>query len=229
LCKYNIADPIGTKVKFTGSEKYGRIVGVVEDFHYQGLSRPINPLILNARHERNYAVIKLSTTQLSSSVAAIQDFWPNIEPLHPMRYSFLDDSFNEQYSEQKRFGQTLLYATLLTIFIAILGVIGLTAFTVERRTKEIGVRKVLGASVGSIVGLISKEFLLLVLLSFVIAVPLCWYIIDNWLQDFAYRINISWWVFAITGIAVSLVVLITVSLQSFQAATTNPVESLRNE
>jgi len=228
--QYNVVDPvIGAKIKFTGDEQYGRIIGIVQDFHYQGLSRPINPLIINGLHNRWYTVVKLSTAQLSSSVAAIQDFWSNIEPTHPMRYSFLDDSFNEQYAEQQRFGKTLLYATLLTIFIAILGVIGLSAFTVERRTKEIGIRKVLGASVGSIVGLLSKEFLLLVLLSFVIAVPVAWYAIDTWLQDFAYRVNISWWVFVLTGAAVSAVVLTTVSIQSLQAATTNPVDSLRNE
>jgi putative ABC transport system permease protein len=227
--QYNISDPLDAKIKFTGEEQYGRIIGIVQDFHYQGLSRPIHPLIINGLHNRYNAVIKLSTTQLSSSISAIRDFWTNIEPEHPMRYSFLDDSFNAQYSEQQRFGTTLLYATLLTIFIAILGLIGLTAFTVERRTKEIGVRKVLGASVRSIIGLITREFLLLVLLSFAIAVPISWLAIDSWLQDFAYRINISWWIFAITGIIVALVVLTTVSLQSLQAAKTNPADSLRSE
>lgn len=187
--RYNIEDPLNTKVKFTFDTIYGNIVGVMKDFHFRGLQRSIAPLIINGMHMRQNTAVKLSTNNLSQTIFEIEKLWKQIEPDHPMRYSFLDEDFSLQYAEQERFGKTMLYATILTLFIAILGLFGLTAFNVERRTKEIGIRKVLGASVSSIVGLLSKDFLLLVSIAILIAVPIGWYATNLWLEDFAFRTN----------------------------------------
>ena len=227
--EHNLKTPIGTKIKFTGEEQYGQIIGVVKDFHLKGLQRSIGPLVMTGLHRRNNAAIQLSTTNLSHTIFEIEKLWKQIEPEHPMRYSFLDEDFSKLYAEQVRFGQTMLYATLLTLFIAILGLFGLTAFNVERRTKEIGVRKVLGASVSSLVGLLSKDFLKLVGIAFLIAVPIGYYVTNLWLEDFAFRTDIAWWVFALAGILAVMVAFATMAFQSTKAALSNPVESLRSE
>lgn len=225
----NLEEPIGTRIKFTSEEEYGQIVGVVKDYHYQGLQNRIRPLVLCGQEYQRVVAMKLETADLSNTIFAIEGLMKQVEPEHPMRHSFLDADFARQYAEQERFGTTLLYATLLTMFIAILGLFGLTAFNVERRTKEIGVRKVLGASVGSIVGLLSKDFLTLVCIAFLIAIPIGWYVTDLWLEDFAFRTNMNWWIFALAGMAALLVAFFTMGFQSVRAAMMNPVESLRSE
>ena len=228
--RYNIENPIGHRVKFIFDESYGKIVGVLKDFHYRGLENEIGPLAITARHQRRFATFKVSTTNLNQTISTIESLWgKRIEPAYPMRFSFLNEDFQEQYAEQQRFGNTMLYATLLTLIIAILGLFGLTTFSVERRVKEIGIRKVLGASVFNIVSLFSKDFLKLVLIAFLIAVPLSWYITNLWLEDFAYRIPIKWWVFGLAGIVAIIVTVLTVSIQSIKAAISNPIKSLRTE
>lgn len=228
--QFGLEDPVGAKVKFTSDTTYGEIVGVVRDFHYRGLSREIQPLVIGGRHtNRWYAAMKLSTSDLPRTIGEIRNLWASVEPEHPMRYSFLDEDFNAQYAEQERFGRTLLYTSLMTIFIALLGMIGLTAFTVQRRTKEIGIRKVLGASVAGIVRMLSREFVVLVLAAFVVAAPLAWYLSTLWLQDFAFRSGIPWWVLAGAGLSVLFIVVLTVSIQSLSAAIAHPVDALRNE
>ena len=229
LERYNIENPLGTRVKFTADEEYGQIVGVVKDFHFKGLQRSIGPLVMGGMHYRRNVAIQLSTTNLSHTVFEIEKLWKQIEPEHPMRYSFLDEDFAKQYAEHERFGKTMLYATFLTLFIAILGLFGLTAFNVERRTKEIGIRKVLGASVASIVGLLSKDFLQLVGIAFLIAVPVGWYVTSQWLEDFAFRTNMAWWIFALAGGIALIVAFATMAFQSTKAALSNPVDSLRSE
>ena len=227
--RYNIDKPIGKKVKFTFSKQYGRIVGVVKDFHFQGLQRQIAPLVINGQHRRWNAAIQLSSTNLSHTIFEIEKLWKQIEQEHPMRYSFLDEDFAKQYAEQGRFGKTMLYATILTLFIAILGLFGLTVFNVERRTKEIGIRKVLGASIAGIVSLLLKDFLKWVGLAVLIAIPIGWYTTNWWLQDFAFRTDISWWVFLMAGVLALLVAVLSMGFQSIRAALANPVESLRSE
>ena len=180
-------------------------------------------------HNRWYAAIKLSTGDLKNTIASVEQLWHSVEPEHPIRYSFLDEDFSAQYLEQERFGRSLMYATLLTIFIALLGLIGLTAFSVQRRTKEIGIRKVLGASVAGIIEMLSREFITLVLVAFLIATPVSWYLGNLWLQDFAFRSPLSWWIYAGAGAVVLVVVFLTVTLQSLSAATANPADALRNE
>ncbi|MEO1260247.1 MAG: ABC transporter permease [Bacteroidota bacterium] len=225
----NLENPVGTRMKFSSDTTYGEIIGVVKDYHFRGLQRSIAPLIIHGYHLRWKTAIQLSTANLSNTIFEIEKLWKQIEPEHPMRYTFLDEDFAEQYAEQERFGQTMLYATFLTLFIAILGLFGLTAFNVERRTKEIGIRKVLGASTSSIVGLLSKDFLSLVMIAFLIAIPIGWYATNLWLEDFAFRTEIAWWVFALAGALAILVAFATMAFQSTRAAMANPVDSLRSE
>jgi putative ABC transport system permease protein len=145
----------------------------------------------------------------------------------PFSYRFLDESFNDLYRSEQRIGKIVLTFSILAIFIACLGLFGLAAFVAEQRSREIGIRKVLGASVQGIVELLSREFMLLVLISFLIAIPLGWYFMNKWLQDFAYRIQISWWVFAVAGVLAFVIALFTISFQAIRAALANPVKSLR--
>jgi len=229
--EYNIDNPIGQKVRWDwdGDEDFGQIIGVMKDYHTQGLASKIEPIVMSGRNWRNHVGIKLSTTDLPKTIAAIEQLWAEIEPTHPMRYSFLDETFMAQYDDQQRFGQTILYATLLTLFIALLGLFGLTAFTVERRTKEIGVRKVLGASVGGIITLLAKDFMKLLGLAFVIAIPLAYTLSNKWLANFVYRTDLVWWVFVSAGIIILTVGFLTVCLQSVKAALANPVEAIKSE
>lgn len=227
--RYNIENPIGAEVKFTADSLYGNIVGVMKNFHIQGLGHRIRPLVMNANSWRSNVGIKLSTDNIPATIAAIEQLWTQVEPNHPMRYTFLDEEFAEQYAEHRRFGKTILYATLLTLFIALLGLFGLTTFTVERRTREIGIRKVLGASVSGIVGLLAKDFMILVIISSLIAIPLGYYLADGWLTDFAHRTDLSWWIFPSAGLVILVVGFLTVCTQSIKAALTNPVKSLKTE
>jgi len=184
---------------------------------------------MNANHWRNFTGIQLSTTNIPSTIAEIEQLWATVEPQHPMRYEFLDATFDEQYSDNQKFGTTILYATLLTLFIAILGLFGLTAFSLERRAKEIGIRKVLGASATGIVGLLAKDYVQLAIIASLIAMPIGYYISNEWLADFAYRTELAWWIFLLAGLTIILVGFFTVCLQSIRSALVNPIESLRNE
>lgn len=227
--RYNIENPIGRKIRFSWQEEMGQIVGVMKDFHFRGLFREIDPLVMSARHWREFVSIKLSTENLPSTVNSIQELWTEVEPNYPMRYSFLDDDFEAQYSEQKRFGEAILYSTLMTVFIALLGLFGLTAFTVERRAKEIGIRKVLGSSVSGIVGLLAKDYVRLLGIAFMISIPVGYLLSSRWLEDFAYRTNIVWWVFLGAGLTILAIGFLTVCLQSIKAALVNPIKSLRSD
>ncbi|MEM1323308.1 MAG: ABC transporter permease [Bacteroidota bacterium] len=227
--RYNISQPIGQRMKFGFQEAYGQIVGVAKDFHFHDLSREIMPLVMNANSWRNFTGIKLSTANLAETIAALKEIWTEVEPSHPMRYTFLDEDFARQYEEQQRFGKAILYATFLTLFIALLGLIGLTTFTLERRTREIGIRKVLGASVSGIISLISKDFVKLIGFSTLIAVPIGYVLISRWLEDFAHQTELVWWGFAGAGLVILGISFLTVFLQSIRAALANPVESLRSE
>lgn len=162
-------------------------------------------------------------------ISQIENKWKAIAPGMPFSYRFLDESFNEMYNAEQRVGKIALIFSVLAIFIACLGLFGLATFIAEQRTKEIGIRKVLGASVHGIVQMLSKHFIILVGIAFIFAAPVAWYFMHQWLQDFAYRIEISWWVFAIAGFAALFIALITVSFQAIRAALMNPLKSLRTE
>ena len=173
--------------------------------------------------------IKVTTNNLSSTIKTIQSKWNQIIPNRPFDYTFLDESFDKQYRAEDRFGNLFFYFAILAIFISCLGLLGLASYSTIQRTKEIGVRKVLGASVPNIVNLLSIEFLKLVLIAFIIAAPIAWIFMSKWLFDFAYRTGLAWWMFVFAGIIAVIIAFGTISFQAIKAAIANPVKSLRTE
>lgn len=226
-------DPVGKFIY--GSDRDGNIekyhvIGVVKDFNYESLHSSIGPLCLLLRPSPFSASFKISAnTNLSGLISQIKSIWGKMAPEMPFNYRFLDDSFNDMYKAESRAGTIAVLFSSLAIFIACLGLFGLVMFAVEQRTKEIGIRKVLGASNVGIVRLLSKEFIKLVLFSFIVAAPVGWFFMTKWLQDFAYRTNITWWIFAVAGGSAILIALVTVSFQSIKAAMANPVNILKTE
>ncbi|MEJ7683120.1 MAG: FtsX-like permease family protein [Segetibacter sp.] len=207
----------------------GTIKAVVKDFHYSTLHQPIGPFVifLGPNQVRNMFV-KISGN-IPAALQSIANVWKERVPYRPFEYSFLDDEYNALYKTEQRTAQVFALFAGLAILLACLGLFALTAYATAQRTKEIGIRKVLGASVSNIVGMLSKDFLKLVLTAAFIAFPVAWWVMNKWLQDFAYRINISWWIFMVAGLVAVLIALITVSFQAIKAAVANPVKSLRTE
>jgi putative ABC transport system permease protein len=206
------------------------IVGVINDYHQKSLRYPVEPTMLFPAYSTNSPIsIRVDTRDLPATIASIKKTYDAFFPGNLFDYFFLDERFNAQYANERLFGKVFAIFAGFAIFIACLGLLGLSLFATAQRTKEIGVRKVLGASVASIVALLSKDFIKLVVIAFVIASPVAWWIMHNWLQDFAYRINISWWVFFAAGLLAFVIALGTISLQTIKAALANPVKSLRTE
>ncbi len=224
----SINEAISKKIKFFGKE--WDIVGVINDFHQKSLRYPIEPTIMIPGFGTNNPIcVKVDSRDLTTTIVSIKAKYASFFPGNYFDYYFLDEKFRAQYNDDQLFGQLFGIFAGFAIFIACLGLTGLSLFATIQRTKEIGVRKVLGASVSNIVVLLSKDFVRLVIVAFAIASPLAWLMMDRWLQDFAYRIHISWWIFAITGLAAVMIALLTVSLQAVKAALDNPVRSLRTE
>ncbi|HEX7458026.1 MAG TPA: ABC transporter permease [Ginsengibacter sp.] len=216
--------------KFDQWGRQGKIIGVVKDFHYQALQEPIRPLTMRIEPGGYQLLsIKVAGNNLPSTIKAIQSKWDQIIPNRPFEYTFLNESFDKQYRAEDRFGNLFFYFAILAIFISCLGLLGLASYSTIQRTKEIGVRKVLGASVPDIINLLSKDFLKLVLLAFVIASPVAWIFMNKWLKDFAYRTGLAWWMFVFAGIAAIIIAFVTISFQAIKAAVANPVKSLRTE
>jgi putative ABC transport system permease protein len=216
--------------KFSQWGKEGQIIGVLKDFHYKSLQQQVPPLVM--RYEPwglGTISVKVSGNNLPETVKAIEDSWNRLIPNRPFEYNFLDEFFDRQYQSEDHFGNLFFNFAVLAIFISCLGLLGLSSYSTTQRTKEIGIRKVLGANVAGIVNLLSGEFVKLVLIALVIAVPITWFGMDKWLQDFAYRTNISWWVFAVTGLVSVMIAFSTISFQAIKAAIANPVKSLRTE
>ena len=212
-----------------GDKKWD-VVGVINDYHQKSLRYPLEPLLLMPFYGTyNPISIKLNTANITATVAAIKAKYAEFFPGNLFDYYFLDEKFNQQYKNDQLFGKAFSIFAGFAVFIACLGLLGLSLFATAQRTKEIGVRKVLGASVSNIVLLLSKDFIQLVIIAFVIASPVAWFVMHRWLQDFAYRINIEWWVFAIAGILAIVIALATISFQAIKAAIANPVKSLRTE
>ncbi len=224
---------IGKKLYFDFNDStYNlQVIGVVKDFHYEDLHLPITPygFQLNSQQQFNYMVIHARPGNISSVLHIIQNTWHGLNPTEPFEYSFLDADFQKNYEAENRLSSIVGYFTAIAILISCLGLFGLASFSAEQRIKEIGVRKVLGASVTSIVALLSKDFLKLVAIAIVIASPLAWWAMHKWLLNFAYRINVSWFVFVITAFAALFIALLTISFQAIRAAVANPVKSLRTE
>lgn len=206
------------------------IAGVVNDYHQVSLKKTVDPSMFTCWvNGGEYYSLRIKTTNLPQTIEHVRKSWTTAFPGNPFDYFFLDEYFNRQYSNERKFGKLFTTFAILAIIIGCLGLFGLSSYTASQRIKEIGIRKVLGASVGGIVTLLSKDFLKLILISLVIATPLAWWVMNKWLQDFAYRVNISWWVFAIAGATALAIAMITVSFQAIKAAVANPVKSLRTE
>lgn len=215
---------------FRMGNQQGTVTGVVKNFHFASLQENIEPLAIypiDGRFSR--ITLKADITKADKSLAWIESTWKKHFPSILLDYNFLDNQLWEQYQSEERFSKIILWFSALSLLIACLGLYGLIAYAASQKTKEIGVRKVLGATVNGIALMLSKDFLKLVVLSFLIATPVAWYVMTNWLQDFAYRTDITWWMFAAAGLSVLLVALITVSFQAIKAAIANPVKSLRTE
>lgn len=223
---------IGKKllIDWQGQTYRWEIIGVVKDFHFKDLHSQIEPygFQLNNRPQYNYAIAHLKGN-ISATLKSVEAAWRKLNPNEPLEYSFLDDDFQKNYEADNRLSAIVRNFTIIAILISCLGLFGLATFSAEQRTKEIGIRKVLGASVQSIVGLLSKEFLLLVVIAIVIASPLAWWAMNKWLQNFAYRTSIEWWVFVVAALIAVLIALLTISSQAIKAALTNPVKNLRTE
>ena len=225
-------NPLGEKLYGPGPNNQPTaytIIGVVKNFNFESLRQNIGPLGFFLRYNPGMAAFKISTADVNNLVKQIENKWKVLAPGMPFSYRFLDDSFDEMYRTEQRVGKIAMIFSALAIFIACLGLFGLATFVAEQRSKEIGIRKVLGASVQGIVQLLSKDFVKLVIIAFVFATPIAWWAMNKWLNDFAYRVSLEWWIFVLAGLAALLIALATVSFQAIKAAITNPVKSLRTE
>ena len=229
------ADPIGEKIytnfqTATSNDLISyTIVGVVRDFHFESLRQNIYPLGLRLGSSNGLASFKVSSKNIQPLVTQIESKWKTMAPGMAFSYRFMDEAFDNMYRAEQRVGEVAITFSVLAILIACLGLFGLATYMAEQRTKEIGVRKVLGASVTNVTALLSKDFLKLVIIAAIIAFPVAWWAMHKWLQDFAYRINIGWWIFLVSGAIAMVIALLTVSFQAIKAAVANPVKSLRTE
>ena len=234
--KFGIDELQNVKLSMVGvgssSSKEGRLIGIVKDFHLQSLHDKIQPLLLTVS-PRSYFIdnvlIQVSKSDVPSAIASVEANFNEFAPDRPCEYFFLNDAFDRLYQREYLLSTLFQYFSIIAIIIACLGLLGITAFTATQRLNEIGIRKVLGSSVAGIVNLLTSGFLKLVLMAVVIAIPIGWWAMDKWLEGFAYKTNIGWWVFAFAGISTMAIALLTVGWQSFKAATTNPIEVLQRE
>ncbi len=231
LRKIGYKDPIGKPLTFWGIK--GSIVGVVKDFHFRSLHVPIDPLIIRLREQAKnnygYALIRTEPAKTKIALQGLEKLHQKLNPEFPFSHQFADEEYAYLYKSEQVVQKLSAYFSFLAIFISCIGLLGLVLFTAEQRTLEIGIRKILGASVSSLFRLLSKDFLLMVLLAFVIATPIAWWGMTKWLQNFEYKVSISWQVFAVAGVAALVIALITISFQAIKAAIANPVKSLRTE
>jgi len=229
---WNDMNAVGKTVMRQNSDRGANIpfhvVGVVKNFNFKSLHEAISPLYMTLQPEGGL-IFKIKTTDVAGLLSTMKKQWDSYNTGEPFSYNFMDELFNKVYSSEQKTADILNIFSVLIILVACLGLFGLVTYTAEQRTKEIGIRKVLGASVGQVTRMLSKEFLKLVLIASVIAFPVAWWAMNKWLQSFAYRTNISWWIFVVAGIVVLAIALITVSFQAIKAALANPVKSLRSE
>ncbi len=224
-------DPVGKNVRFGRNQEWSKVVGLVKDFNYNSYHHGVNPLALSVQPHWGYSEISVKIAQGSAArvLPQLEAAWRSIDAESPYSYDFLDEHFAELYHADTQVSQVVSIITFLAIFVACLGLFGLISFEAERRTKEIGIRKVLGASINQLMLLFGKNVAILVLIAFVIAAPVAWWFMSGWLENFAYRIPQGWDVFAVAGGSALLIALLTISLRAYQASVANPVESLRDE
>jgi putative ABC transport system permease protein len=222
-------DPIGKWVQ--AWDKKGHVIGVVKDYHTRSLRDPIRPLLLDVKEYQYFGMIMIRTRpgQTKEALAGIAAVYKDIEPNLAFAWQFVDEEYQKMYNSEMTTARLSVLFAGLAIGISCMGLLGLVLFAAEQRTKEIGIRKVLGATLGQILGLFSADFFKLVLLAFLIAGPLSWYAMHSWLGNFAYRIDLSWWIFVLAGVGIAGMALLTVSYQAVKAALANPIKSLRSE
>jgi putative ABC transport system permease protein len=228
-------NPIGKRVQYfiddKGTTKEAKVIGVVQDFHTYSLQHKIEPLLIQLPEasDKDNVYVRIQPEKTKEALAYISAAYKQFDPEAKLDFHFLDENFSKQYQSEERQGRVLLSFAILAVLIACLGLFGLAAFAAEARTKEIGVRKVLGASVQNVVVLLSGDFVKLVLIAIVIGVPVAAYAMNKWLQNFEYRAGLSWWIFALAGLIAIVIAVATVSFQALKAAIMNPVKSLRTE
>ncbi|MEX1054404.1 MAG: FtsX-like permease family protein, partial [Rhodothermales bacterium] len=232
---FGLTDPIGTIIEYPGGSGRFRVIGVMKDFNFLTLRSPVTPFALFHRASNSYQIsassvaVRLANTDLDAAISLLQNEWKAMAPDMPFEYSFLDENFDRQYENDRRLGRMFGVFSLLAVCIACMGLLGLAAFAAEQRTKEIGIRKVLGADVPGLVALLSKDFMRLVAIAFLVAAPPAYLVMRSWLEDFVYRIEIGPSLFLLTGILVLAIALATVSFQAVRTAMADPVRSLRYE
>jgi ABC-type antimicrobial peptide transport system permease subunit len=222
--------PLGENIKAFG--RTYTVIGVVKDMVMQSIYDPVRPMVfyIDMFNRVAYINIKMNPrTSASAALAKIEAVYKKHNPAAPFEYTFADEEFEAKYRSEERIGKLSSVFAILAIFISCIGLLGLASFSAEQRTKEIGIRKVLGASVLSVWNLLSKEFVILVIIALCIAIPVAYYFMHNWLQNYQYRTGISWWIFVSAGVGALAITLLTVSFQAIKAATSNPVKSLRTE
>jgi putative ABC transport system permease protein len=224
-------NPIGQTVNFWYNNKKYTVIGVLKDYHYQPLNQEIGPQLFTMKKGNSYGMvyIKIKSNTAAASLQTIQKTFKQIFPISPYNHTFKNEQNRKDYEAEAKWKQIMLFSAILTIFISCIGLFGLSVLSAEKRTKEIGIRKVLGASVNGVVAILSKDFLKLVCIALIIAIPVAWMAANKWLQNYPYRIMLNWWLFALAGILVITIALITVSFQAIKAGIANPVKSLRTE
>jgi putative ABC transport system permease protein len=221
-------NPIGRSIVRSGQQEY-KVIGVVADFNYASVKQKVAPMMMLLGNNLGGLILKIKTTDVKSFLADLKKQWDGFHPDGPLEYNFLDEKFATLYASEHRTQQIFSCFAVIAIIIACLGLLGLSAFVIEQRTKEIGIRKVLGASIKQVLLLVCMEFLTLVGIAFIFSIPVTWWAMHAWLEDYAYRINISMWVFAVAGMVAISIALFTISFQAVKAAMANPVRSLRTE
>jgi putative ABC transport system permease protein len=225
-------NPLGKTVDFiNGSACKLTVVGIVKDFHFESLKEKIIPQLFSSTKDLPFGrfYVRINPSNIPNTLKAIENTYHALLPNHPFQYDFKDDLNFKNYEAENKWKQIISASALLTIFISCIGLFGLTMLSVQKRTKEIGVRKVLGANVLQVSTLVSRNFIALVFIAFIIAIPAAWYATNKWLQNFAYRIDIHWWIFALAALLTLIIAMVTVSFQGIKAAIANPVKSLRTD
>lgn len=229
----NIENAIGRRlgrfINQNGDMQYGNIIGIVKDFHIEGFNQPIRPMVLSISNQVYFAAIKIAPENMNATINFIENEWNKLEPSHPFRYTFLDQKFGALLKQQENFGTMFLFLTILAIIISAMGLYGLASYTAEQRTKEIGIRKVLGASVKQIMNMLTKDFLKLVLIANIFAWPITYLLAKNWLENFSYQIDMPIFPYILATLLAMFIALITVSFQAYQAANSDPVNALKYE
>jgi putative ABC transport system permease protein len=225
----NFDEPIGKKFRLINTN-WGEIVGVTKDFNFQSLHQPIGPLILaNGVIDYGKISVKINSKNIPETLKFLESKWGDYDPDHSFYYSFLDQAIAQFYEKERKTIKLFILLTFLSIFLSVMGLYGMVMFIIEKTTKEIGIRKVNSAKISEVMILLNKDFVKWVAIAFVIATPISYYAMNKWLENFAYKTNLNWWIFALAGLLALGIALVTVSWQSWRAATRNPIDALRYE